>query len=887
MRFSNNKIALATLVALSLTACSPNKTAEDYIKDAKTSITKNKNSDAIIELKNAIKVDLQNSEARFMLGSLYLKSGQAAVAEKELFRSLELGNDNTRVLPKLLKALNLQDKSDETIELITESENIAQQILPEVLLYKALAYSRMGKKEAAKQAITQANDISTDSVYSQLGDAYLKVDSSDIDSVIRLVNKIIIQEPDFTEAILVQGQLYFAKKDYERAIKSFEKYHLLLPKYINIRLFLANTYVKNNQFDKAQDELDVLLKIMPNHPFSNQLQGVIDFQKENFENALLHTEKALQNGLGTPSNRAIAGLSAFQLQKYELANQYLSTISKDLPKNHPIQRVLAMVQLKLGYNDDASTTLDSITNLSVNDANMLTNASFELLKEGKLGQAKKLIKKASTLVSEKPLDIMRIGILKLSINDLDGITDLKKAIKVDPDLPMAKMVLAQAYLDVKEYDKAMDLAKFWQHSKSSQVDGHNLAAKIYLLQNKVLSAEQEFNQTLAIDHNNSYALQYFIEQDLQAKKYSKAQEKVNRILAKNPDNIIALITNFRVQKLSGDPDDAIEKMKVLFNKNKQSLNIRLIYTKMLFIERHYEEVVGLLSKVSVPENTPPMYWALLGNSYVATEKYEKAIDAFDHWVNIEPSQINAWIGKISSMERLGDNYGALITEELWIHKQPENQTAIMLYPYYLIINNKLDAAMAQIVKFTPEQKNTVYVKSLYARIAYKKGDFKAALPGFIALYQKQASSENVNFIYNALMQQHKNKEALEFLNVHVAQHPKDYFSKELLAQLAVTKDNKLARKIYQDLLAKYPENLQYLNNLAWIFYKNSAYDDGFKLISKAMKLQPENPNVLDTAALIEFKRGNKKQAIYFIKKAKLLAPNDPEINSHYSTILND
>ena len=195
--------------------------------------------------------------------------------------------------------------------------------------------------------------------------------------------------------------------------------------------------------------------------------------------------------------------------------------------------------------------------------------------------------------------------------------------------------------------------------------------------------------------------------------------------------------------------------------------------------------------------------------------------------------------------------------------------------------------MAQIVKFTPEQKNTVYVKSLYARIAYKKGDFKAALPGFIALYQKQASSENVNFIYNALMQQHKNKEALEFLNVHVAQHPKDYFSKELLAQLAVTKDNKLARKIYQDLLAKYPENLQYLNNLAWIFYKNSAYDDGFKLISKAMKLQPENPNVLDTAALIEFKRGNKKQAIYFIKKAKLLAPNDPEINSHYSTILND
>jgi putative PEP-CTERM system TPR-repeat lipoprotein len=888
MNFKIKNITLASCILVALSACSPSKSTEEYISSAKNHIQQNRNAEAIIDLKNAVRNDLDNGEARALLGQLYLVSGQAAAAEKELENAISLHADINIVLPKLLSALYLLDDNNKIIE-ITDSINVYKEldskILPEIILYQVLAYINLDKKVEAKNAIAEANEISAESVFSQLGSAYIQADDKDIDGALKLVNKVIEQSPELMEALLLQGQLYFVKKDYSQAIVSFLNYQALAANNIKIRLYLANTYIKNGQFEEANLQLTPLLTQLPDQPFVNQLKSIIDFENKDFALALAYSEKAIQNGLGTVFNKAIAGLSAFQLEKYELAHQYLIPTVNNLPMNHPIQRVLAMVKTKLGYNEQIVDKILNMTDFTVDDTEMLTTASFKLLTDGKLEEAKSLIEKSVALESDQPEDITRLGILKLSINDLSAVTDLEKAIKIDPNLPMAKLALAQAYISTKDYTKALTLAKSWQKSESSKIQGHNLAAKIYLLQNEASLAELEFKRVLTLEPDNYFALQYFIEQDIQAKNFSQAQAKIQLLLDKSPDNIVVLIQNYRIALFLGNTKDAVDKIKVLFEDNQESLNVRLMYAKVLFSEKNYTEVINLLAnEVYINDDTPILYWVLLSKSHYFLSEFGQAAAVFDKWISTDPTKDYAWVGKLISLERNGEYSLALIAAESWLRKQPGNTKATLLYPYYLMLNNKLSVAKFNIEKLSSELKATDYVKGLLAQIIYKEGDFKSALPGLIELYSVQPTAQNANFVYTAFVEQNRNEDALDFLKKHVTEYSDDLFSKALLAQISINSESKLAQTTYRELLVKYPNNIEYLNNLAWIQLKNNQNEEAYTVISKALKLQPDNPSVLDTAALIEQQRGNTDMAQKLIKKAYLLSPKDEEIKLHYLSI---
>ena len=104
-----SKIGIAGGLAFSLlvAGCGGGST-DSMLKSAKEYVAKNDNKAAVIQLKNAIQKTPDSAEARFLLGSVLLKTGDVAGAEVELRKALDLKYSPDSVIPEIARTMLAQ-----------------------------------------------------------------------------------------------------------------------------------------------------------------------------------------------------------------------------------------------------------------------------------------------------------------------------------------------------------------------------------------------------------------------------------------------------------------------------------------------------------------------------------------------------------------------------------------------------------------------------------------------------------------------------------------------------------------------------------------------------------------------------------------------------------
>ena len=228
------------------------------------------------------------------------------------------------------------------------------------------------------------------------------------------------------------------------------------------KLFIyTGLLIEVGQTDEAQIHADKLIKISPNNSLLNQMQAVILASQDEYQGAFVAAEKSINLGNSNPVARLIAGYSAFKVNDFINANKHLSLIAANLPDDHPGLKMLAASQLALGLSLQASQVLYRVDEDSSNNPQLYSKLGYELIQDGYIEEAKALIAKTQNMTNTNQ-DLTRIGILKLSVNDLEGILDLEKAAKGAPDDVPTQVILATAYLANRDYAKALTLAQSWQ-----------------------------------------------------------------------------------------------------------------------------------------------------------------------------------------------------------------------------------------------------------------------------------------------------------------------------------------------------------------------------------------------------------------------------------------
>ncbi|CAB9492652.1 XrtA/PEP-CTERM system TPR-repeat protein PrsT [Alteromonas macleodii] len=858
-----NKLIKRTTLAVMLTSallsgCSE-KSMESHLADARNYASQQQLDAAIVEYKNAIQKGPNAAEPRFELGKLYLQQNNYAAAEKELNKAMDLGHPVSQVIPLLSVAYQQSGAENALAEVDYRAEGMTAVESAEVGFYKLQALMQLGKNEEAQALLAELSTLDTSSVYKGLIDSYAFVLENDMEGALAATEALREQAPTNKDVLQQLAKIYLQNGEPEKAAEVYGVYVSQFPDDVTSKFAYAALLIEIRDLDKAQPIVDDLLVLNENHPLLNTFKGIIESANENYAKALEHLEIAVQNGRSDQVVRLVAGFSAYQIQDFEAAQRHLTMVASSLPDNHPGLRMLADSMLQLGENDEALEVLARVEGEQGVDAALFSKASYQLLREGNVVGAQQMIEKSEG-VSTTAEDLSRLGVLQLSLNDIDGLVNLEQAVEQAPESVTSQATLLRAYIATNQLEKAKSAAKEW-HEASPQT----AAPLIYL--GNIATAEgayQDAAQYLdkASELNDAgNEVTYSRAKLLVAEgKKENAVAFIRAFIDENPADVQALALWFALAMESGNADAVVKHAQTQFNANEGDINLRLLLARMYSLNNQLDKTVSLLRAVEGDESSPQTFWNLKGQALIATNNVKEATTFFDRWLSIYPQDKNAVLGKLLIVDSQKQFKQGLALTNKVLSKRPDAQLTL-LKAYFHSRLGQSKPAWEIINNVSDEVKALPFVRGIIARLHLIDKAPEQAVDHAKAAYDATSNSDNALLLVAALEMSGKKEQAFSFLQKHVNAHNNDVQSAMLLAERQIGNDRAAAIDTYELILTKTPDNFVVLNNLAYLAFEEKNLQRAEELAKKAVSLQSENADAVDTLAQIYIAKGEKEEAL--------------------------
>lgn len=881
MKDTNNQLKLlaAFILGLSISACSENKTTDEYISEAQTLIQNKNYNEAVIQLKNAVKLAPKNAASRMLLGKLSFLQGNYNSAVKELIKALELGGNVAECTFYLVQSYSKLHEFEDVYRLTNEAISLNDAEYIPILTFAGITAVDEGDQAKAKEYLNQAVSIDKASVYGQLSSAYLAYINQEFDRALELTNTLLSSAPEMSESLLLQGNIYLAKNNFKSASESFASYLLKHPSSGHTQLMEIYALLNDEQIDLAEKKVDSVLAVYKEAPLAKQFKAQITYLKKDYLTAIEYAEQSINSGLNSTENRLVAGISAYKLDRFELSYRHLISVIDELPLDHPVRNILIVVQNELGYFSEAAELLKK-SDLDDKDFNLLALMSQKLMQTGKSAQAKELIDKSKDIRLNTAESNFARGVFRLSLNDLEGILDLEKSLALSPELTKAKQALITAYISQGQNTKAIALAQELIQQSPDGHMGYILLARSYLANKDIVASEKVLREGYSINPTNNVTILFLTNLLMAKNEWQEARSILEKQLTVKPVNAKILTTYYQASKLAGETHSAVQAIENAAKNDESREDLRLLYGSVLYAEDNFKAAIKELENLNGAKLESEVYWIALGDSYIKVGDYEQAKTTLEEAVQHLPNYKILRLKLADVYEKLNSFHLALkqVKEGLIYH--PKDEKLLSLSIYYSIRIHDYIGADTIVGALPASMQSTPLIKALKGQILYGMKKYEESIDYLKIQYGIEPNTRHIALLATAYYKSEQGKEAIKALEKHLKNNEKDTFAKGLLAEYAMVHDINLAQKNYEDLLKSYPNNVLILNNLAWIEYTLKNYTKAKLYIDKALVNTPENSKVNDTLGMIYLATGKVALAIATFEKALEFAPDDKEIINH-------
>ena len=869
------KVLYVSLAALSLMACSE-KTSLEYMESAKTLIQSNNNSEAVIELKKAIKQDAKFADARFLLGKVYFNTHNYESAEKELEKALDNGYSEDEVYPLLLKAqINARDYYALIDLKIDESKLSNKSLVDELNFYKLNAYVNLNQQKEFEE-LYRSISTERDNAYVKLshilnelknaGQIGKEPASEKLAAWNGQLNDILSTDPKNQFALKYQAVVSIMEKDFDKTVSIYDTYLAEYPADIEAKFKYIDLMINLERAKEVEPIIDDLLRVNEKHPALNRFKGIARYAEKDYEGALKFAEKGLMTDTTDVSLRLLAGQSSFTMEKFEEAARHIMLISNKLDPRHNALRILALSLLNSNDPIEASNVLMSMEGLTERDSLLFSNTSIALIESGERVRAEKLMNRSEGLgISSESLASR--GIVEISLNSMNGIGNLKKAIEKQPEDNRAKIALASAYLQTNELKELSIYLEDWLSKDSDNLQALYFKAQLQLRSSDEGGAKVTFNRIVELDDSNIDARMSLVSIARKNGDTAEANRLVKEVLEKDPNYAPAIAQMYVSKKESGDAGKVLADLKAKVNENPDDIDLALLLSGMLISENKLSEALEQLNKFQTQESMPSRYWVMLAEIYAKKQDLVSLEATNAKWLAQYPGNKEAIISSLMALSTQNKFKEALEISQSYLSRQGKNDYIQLLNSHFLVMTGDFNGAKASMRKLPQELSQIPFAKGILGRIQVADKNFEAGLANLKAAYETEKNHENVKLIYRLSEFMGKKEDGYEFLKAHVKSFPNDLLSLMMLADVQLSLDQDAAISNYEKLVSINSKNIVALNNLANLYLMKDELVKAEKLAKDAVAIRNDVPSIIDTLASVYTAQKNHDAALVEFRKA--------------------
>ena len=882
-----SRLHLALLTTLLITAgCGDSATK--YLSEAKQLEAKGDDKGAIIQFKNALQKDDKNAEVRYLLGTLYNRSGDYASAEKELRRARDAGYPADQVNVALATALQGQGAFQRVIDEITIPESATPALRAQLLVARGNAELGLNDTDKAAKLFNEALQVAPKLAAVHLGLARIAITKNASDQALSDVDTALAQAPTDRDAWLMKGDLLRLKNQPDAALAAYQSAIKNDPRNIPARLSIASIYLTKNRFDDARQEVEAANKLDGGNLSVRYMQGLVAFRSGKLAQARDALQQVLKIAPEHLPSLLLSGAINYAQGSYEQASNQLGKVLEKAPNSTYARKLMAATQAKLGQNDQALVTLQPLKPELSSDPQILALAGDIYLRNKQYAKANLLLEKAASIDPKSAAIRTGLGVSRLASGDSErALADLESAASLDTgnSAHKADTLLIITLLRDKQFDRALQAIAELDKKQPNNPLTYNFRGGAYVGKKDTANARKSFEQALAIKPDFFPAAANLAQLDLQDKKPAAARTRFETLLQHDANNSQAMLALAQLSAQAGQEKDYLSWLERAAKAAPDAMQPRLLLADYYLRKNDPAKALVLVREARIANPNNPAVLDMLGNAQLAAGDKDNALASFQKLTEMAPQSAAAQVrlATVQTQLKQTDNARASLNR------------ALQLQPAFI------DAEVALIGL---DAKSGRYAEAVQTARKVQQQLPKAPLgwilEGDVLMLQKQPALALAKYESGWRLQ---NSGAIA-IKIHQAQtqigtaavadarllawlnaHPADTETRLYLAQSAMNRnDYALANQNFAVLAQKYPNNLLILNNYAFSL-QNVKDPRALDYAERANKVAPDNPAVMDTLAGILMAQGKPQRAVQLLQQAQSKAPDNAEIQFHYAQAL--
>ncbi|MEJ2532680.1 MAG: PEP-CTERM system TPR-repeat protein PrsT [Halioglobus sp.] len=873
--------AIALMFVLS--ACGGSESSEHYIEQARQHLEASSDKAAAIELKNALRVDPDAAEARWLLGRLYLDTGEMLSADKELRRAQALGWPADDVRPALARALLAQGKYDEVLAL--EHDDLAPGAAADLLAAGALAALAQGDSAEAARLVGLALDTVPESVEAKLVEARVFASQGDSTGALIVLEEVLEAAPDKAEAWSLKGDLLLQQQALEEARDAFDQAIAKAPRSSAERFKRGLINLQLGDLEAAGEDAASLLKASPQSPAGNYIQGLIDFRDKAYADAVTALSLAEPAAGQFPLVLFYLGSAHLIQGNLDQAAIAAARFVDQVPQSVDGRKLLATIRLQQREAGEVQELLQPVLDTHPDDVGALNLMANALLLDGKADQGLDLLARIAELQPDSPVAQLRLGAgLMMSGQGEEAGRHFETALAIDPEFQQAEILLVMNELRNENFEEAVAAAKAYQRRNPASVAPYNLLGRVYLAAGSTGEAEKAFARALKLEPGDPAANLGLAQMALAAGDVKAARGHYQAILDAHPDNLPTLVQLARLEAREGNEEAMVSLLQQAVNAHPAALEPRLILARYYLSAGKPDQVAPLFATLSELQRQAPPVLELTALAQLSQREHGSARLTLEQLLEASPETAQYHYLLARAAGGAGDQ--ARMAKELLraIELDPAHVPSLTALARLAMVEQAhadFDRYLETLIELAPD---TADVLRLQAYAARRDGDVAAASDLAQRAFAARPSSQTVLELAAYRKAAGEQDQAHKLLQNWLSENPGDMAVRLSLANdLLLANDTVGANAEYEAVLELDADNVTALNNLAWTL----RLDDrkrALDYIRRAARVAPERAEVLDTLAVIEHLNGEYLRAHRNIQRALAAAPGNPTMRYHQAMI---